>query len=68
MLLKKFSSTESRRVSGRGEMQVRREVSMVGEIILMGGIIGKGEVQGVDSPDAVGSFRASNGVMDNFRW
>jgi len=69
MLLKKLSSTESRLVSGNGEMQVSREVSIVGEIILMGGIIGKGELQGVDSPELlVGNFRASNGVIDSFRW
>ena len=65
--LKKFSSTESRLVSGKGEMQVNREVSRVGEMILMGGM-GKGEEQGVESVDVVvGILRASNGVMESFR-
>lgn len=68
MELKKFSSTESRRVSGNGDMFVKREVSIVGDIILIGGMVGKGEEHGVDSLEAlVGIFNASNGVMDSFR-
>lgn len=40
----------------------------MGDIIFIGGIIGIGEEHGVDSPEAlVGSFNASNGVMDSLR-
>lgn len=48
-------------------MQVRRDVSIVGEIILMGGIIGRGELHGVDSPELTGILSASKGVIDSFR-
>lgn len=49
--LKKFSSTESRRMSGRGEMHV----SLVeGAIRFEGWGIGRGEVHGEVSEDDVG--------------
>lgn len=49
-VFKKFSSTESRRMSGRGEIQVRR---VAGVKRLVGGM-GRGEVQGDVSDDEVG--------------
>lgn len=49
--LKKFSSTESRRISGRGEMHVNRAE---GAIRFEGWGIGRGEVHGEVSEDDVG--------------
>lgn len=49
--LKKFSSTESRLISGRGEMQVKR----VAGGLEVGGI-GRGDVQGDVSDDDVGTY------------
>lgn len=48
--LKKFSSTESRLISGSGEIQVKRAADGFG-----GGAIDKGEVQGDVSDDDVGT-------------
>lgn len=49
-VFKKFSSTESRRMSGRGEMQVKR----VEGVKRFGVWRGSGEVQGEVSDDDVG--------------
>lgn len=49
-VFKKFSSTESLRMSGRGEIQVKR----VEGVKRLGGGTGEGEVQGDVSDDDVG--------------
>lgn len=51
-VFKKFSSTESRRMSGSGDMQVNRVVEGV---MRLSGVIGRGEVQGDVSDDDVGT-------------
>lgn len=50
-VFRKFSSTESRRKSGSGEMQVKRDA---GVMRMFGGIVGRGEVHGDVSEDEVG--------------
>lgn len=56
-MLKKYSSVESRRKSGSGEMQERWVIETVGEIILMGGIWNEGDGQGDDSNEGVWTER-----------
>lgn len=62
-VFKKFSSTDSRRTSGKGEMQVNR----VADVVKWTGGIGSGDVHGLVSDDEVGTKRDIFARRDIFR-
>lgn len=64
-VLRKFSSTDSRLTSGRGEIHVSR-VAAVAKLFADG--IGSGDVHGLVSDDEVGMNLALNDIFRKFPW